>query len=263
MATFLVFHLYGPLASWGEIAVGEVRPSATRPTRSALLGLLAAALGLRRTEEEAQANLAAGLRFAVRVDRGGVPIADYHTAQVKAPRRGFAPATRAEQLSARRDDLETILSRREYRCDAAYTVAAWRVGETAPPLEALCAALGHPFFPLYLGRKSCPLAWPLGAKTVEAESLGALLQSTPPPLELGDGRSEPLRWLHAGPDLGLFWEGEPPGGGLTAGTLEARRDDPVSVGRREFRVRRERSAPWPLSRGKEDADVSLSTDPDS
>ena len=41
MSELLVFRLFGPLASWGEIAVGQVRPSAVRPTRSALLGLLA------------------------------------------------------------------------------------------------------------------------------------------------------------------------------------------------------------------------------
>jgi len=262
MASFLVFHLYGPMAAWGEIAVGEVRPSERRPTRSALLGLLAAALGLRRSEEEAQGELARGLRFAVRVDRAGVPISDYHTAQVQAPRRGFAPATRAEQLAARRDDLETILSRREYRCDAAYTVAAWRAEESGPTLDALAAALQRPVFPLYLGRKSCPLAWPLGAQVLEAANLPDLLGHFGPPLELGDSRAEPLWRLKDGPNFGLFWEGDPPGGGLEPLQVEARRDDPVSVGRREFRVRRERFAPWPLpTPAKENSDVPLPVDP--
>ena len=52
MKEYLVFQLYAPLASWGEEASGEIRHSATVPTRSALLGLLAAALGIRRDEEE-------------------------------------------------------------------------------------------------------------------------------------------------------------------------------------------------------------------
>src|SRR6185295_12377864 len=66
MPSFLVFRLYGPLASWGEVAVGEVRPSNLHPTRSALLGLLGAALGLRRSDEAALADLARTVRFAVR-----------------------------------------------------------------------------------------------------------------------------------------------------------------------------------------------------
>ena len=50
----LLFRLYGPLASWGEIAVGESRHTAVYPSKSALLGLLAASLGIRRDEEERQ-----------------------------------------------------------------------------------------------------------------------------------------------------------------------------------------------------------------
>ncbi|MEX2322042.1 MAG: CRISPR-associated protein Cas5, partial [Saccharospirillum sp.] len=37
---FLVFRLYGPLASWGNTAVGGVRPTLAMPTRSAILGML-------------------------------------------------------------------------------------------------------------------------------------------------------------------------------------------------------------------------------
>ena len=46
MTDYLLLRLYGPLASWGEIAVGESRHSAVQPSRSALLGLLGAALGI-------------------------------------------------------------------------------------------------------------------------------------------------------------------------------------------------------------------------
>jgi len=74
---YLVFQLYGPLASWGDIAVGETRPSALTPSRSAILGLLAAALGLKRPDtakseperedwEQAHAALAQGYGLASR-----------------------------------------------------------------------------------------------------------------------------------------------------------------------------------------------------
>ncbi len=60
MRDFLVFRLYGPLASWGDIAVGEQRPTTPHPSKSAVLGLIAAALGVRRDEEERQQALAEG-----------------------------------------------------------------------------------------------------------------------------------------------------------------------------------------------------------
>ena len=53
MNAYLVFRLYGPLASWGMPAVGGDRPTAAQPTRSALLGLLAAGLGIKRDKEYA------------------------------------------------------------------------------------------------------------------------------------------------------------------------------------------------------------------
>src|SRR6266699_2816470 len=79
---YLVFRLYGPMCSWGDIAVGEVRPSTMHPSKSAILGLVAAALGLKRpdtvrdenertTLEVAHSTLAHGYGFAVRVDAPG------------------------------------------------------------------------------------------------------------------------------------------------------------------------------------------------
>ena len=53
MADFLVFQLYGALASWGDIAVGEYRPSQGHPSKSAITGLLAAALGIEREDDAA------------------------------------------------------------------------------------------------------------------------------------------------------------------------------------------------------------------
>ncbi len=52
MSQYLVFQLHGPMASWGVDAPGEVRHSHELPSRSALLGLLLAALGIRREEEQ-------------------------------------------------------------------------------------------------------------------------------------------------------------------------------------------------------------------
>ena len=171
MRRFLVFRLFGPLAAWGEIAVGEIRPSALQPTRSALLGLLAAALGLERGDEPKHAALARAVRFGVQVESAGVPISDYHTAQVLPARRGRILATRADQVRGDRHELGTTLSRREYRSDASYRVAVWQAEpEPGLDLDRLAEALVHPTFTLYLGRKSCPPALPLGPRVIEASS---------------------------------------------------------------------------------------------
>jgi CRISPR system Cascade subunit CasD len=169
MPSFLLFTLAAPMASFGGVAVGERRDSWERPSVSALLGLLAAALGVDRSDDATHTALALSYRFAVRVEQPGDPFADYHTAQVAPQRKGRRFATRASELAV--DDLETILSRREYRSDVLSTVAV-AAAETPPyTLEVLSNALSRPSFTLYLGRKSCPLALPLTPRIVQAENI--------------------------------------------------------------------------------------------
>ena len=175
MRDYLLFRLYGPMASWGDIAVGEVRPSYTHPSKSAVLGMVAAALRIDRDQEEKHRQLAAAYGFAVQVDSMGVPLVDYHTAQVPPSgsgrnRRAFA--TRREELrTLPREALNTILSRRDYRMDALATVALWV--RAAPPysFEEIRSALERPGYVLYLGRKSCPLALPVEERAVLAPDL--------------------------------------------------------------------------------------------
>ena len=263
MPRFLVFRLYGPLASWGEVAIGELRSSAVHPTRSALLGLLAAARGLRRDAEAEQAELARTLRFAVRVESAGVPLSDYHTAQVMAPRRGQVYPTRKSQLRGAggsrggRDDLETILSRRDYRCDALYTIAAWHEGDDpVNDLDRLAAALRRPVFPLYLGRKSCPPGLPLCPRVLAAPSAAAAFETADLPLPF----PLPIEQMrgHGRAHLGIYWEGSPEIVGLEATESTLRRDDPGSRRRRDYRTRRELFTPEISPHGpdgKEDDDV--------
>jgi CRISPR system Cascade subunit CasD len=245
---YLLFRLWGPLASWGEVAVGEVRGSAIVPARSALLGLLAGALGLDRADEDAQAELARTLRFAVIVEASGVPLTDYHTAQLAPPRRGRTDRTRADELGGPRHTLRTILSRREYRCDALYRVAAW---QEEPPDEAsrwslqdLEQALERPTFVPYLGRKACPLGLPLGSLRVSADSLPDALGVADPPHVASFLRSLRLRRrLKAGTPR-LYWEGDPEMGGIEPEARTLRRDDPRSRTRWTFRTREELAVAW-------------------
>lgn len=171
----LVFQLHAPLSSWGEVAVGEYRPSAEYPSQSALHGLLGAALGIGRADDAAQAALRTGYRLAVGVLSQGRLLRDYHTAQVpgRADLKKRPHATRRDELSLPKTDLNTILSSRDYRQDAAALVAVQRMMNAPYSLAQLAGALKMPKFVMYLGRKSCPLAAPLHPCVLDAETICA------------------------------------------------------------------------------------------
>ncbi|ARU04405.1 type I-E CRISPR-associated protein Cas5/CasD [Comamonas serinivorans] len=172
---FLVFQLQAPLAAWGEPAVGEARGTAATPSHSAIVGLLGAALGVDRTDEAGHAALRDGYGVAVALLRSGSLLRDYHTAQVpgRAALKGRPQFTRRQEMAVPKQDLNTILSTRDYRQNAACLVALQAMVPTAMPLEALASALRAPRFVLYLGRRACPPAAPLWPQVVEAASAHA------------------------------------------------------------------------------------------
>src|SRR5207248_2871156 len=120
------------------------------------------------------------------VDAPGVPLVDYHTTQVPSTgtgrnRRQFA--TRRDELTAvPRPELNTILSRRDYRVDALYTIVLWARSVAPHLLAELAARLHQPTFALYLGRKSCPLALPLAAQVVTADNIRHAMANAQLPL---------------------------------------------------------------------------------
>ena len=177
---FLLFTYYAPMGAMGEIAPGERRMAFSRPARSAVLGLVGAALGLRR-DDPAHADLERGLGYAVRTDCPGRPFTDYHTAQTPQQRRGRAFDTRRDELAA--DTLNTILSVREWRTDALYTIALWERARAAIGLDAIAVVLAHPRFVLYGGRKAGPLGLPLAPRFVEVDGLLAAFAADPMPAE--------------------------------------------------------------------------------
>lgn len=229
MRDYLIFRLYGPLAAWGDIAVGEYRPSFAHPSKSAIIGLLAAALGIRRDEEDRQKKLAEACSFAVRVDAMGTLLRDYHTTQVPSTRKGITHYTRRSELAG--DDLNTILSSRDYRCDAAYTVAVAIREGSAYTAQKLADALLKPVFTLYLGRKSCPLALPLQPKVIIKETLKDALAG----VTFEDGE---LAGMLNHSHVLLYWEDEQDSG-FKHDQVITRRDTPLSRTRWQFGERRE------------------------
>ncbi|MDT0433313.1 MULTISPECIES: type I-E CRISPR-associated protein Cas5/CasD [Streptomyces] len=135
--TVLLLRLAGPLQSWGSAGRFVRRTTENAPTKSGVLGLLAAAEG--RPRHSDLSDLAA-LRFGVRIDQPGARIRDFQT--------------------ARHADTGTAkpLSERYYLCDAVFLAGV--EGEVTL-LRRLHQAVGAPRFLPYLGRRSCPPARPL------------------------------------------------------------------------------------------------------
>jgi len=132
--TSLLLRLGAPLQSWGTSSRFVRRNTDRAPSKSGVIGLLAAAQGRRRTDPLEDLL---DLRIGVRVEQPGTLERDFQTART-------------------RDGSTSMpLSYRFYLADAVFLVAIH--GETTL-LEGFQEALLHPVFPLYLGRRSCPPA---------------------------------------------------------------------------------------------------------
>lgn len=163
MAEFVIFTLAAPMGAFADLAGHERRHSGTWPARSAVLGLVGAALGIRRDESRRQQSLSRW-RTAVSVLSWGVAYRDFHTVQTVPTARIKRPATRWEALKALEYKDNPLITWRDYRSDCAFGVALWG-GEGT---EEVRNALICPRFTLYLGRKSCPLSAPAAPKVVQA-----------------------------------------------------------------------------------------------
>jgi len=137
----LLLRLCAPMQAWGIQSRFSVRDTAREPSKSGVIGLLAAALGRPR---DAQIDDLAALRMGVRVDREGTLLRDYHTAQ--------------EVYRAKGGTKPTELSTRDYLGDACFLVGL--EGER-PLLTTLHTALRNPVWALFLGRRAFPPGEPI------------------------------------------------------------------------------------------------------
>jgi len=156
-ANTLFLRLEGPLQAWGDQeSKFVVRRTAEAPTKSGVIGMLCAALGVPRSEAAAQwlPKLSA-LRMGVRIDAPGVRWWDYHTV-------GAGMAMRIAEGEGKTKP-GAMLTRREYLCDASFLVALQ--GELLL-IDELNRALQDPRWTLYLGRKCCPPSRPLSEHPV-------------------------------------------------------------------------------------------------
>ncbi|ROR96935.1 CRISPR system Cascade subunit CasD [Salana multivorans] len=148
--TTLLLQLAGPLQSWGTGSRFAYRSTGPAPSKSAVIGLLAAALGKRRSEPIEDLL---ELRFGVRCDQPGRVVRDFQTAR------------------ALDESYSLPLTYRFYLSDAVFVVGVEGRREL---IEALAEALRRPAFPLFLGRRSCPPARPLVLGTTDQQLVPAL-----------------------------------------------------------------------------------------
>ncbi len=169
MTDFLVFTLVAPMGSFGDLAGHERRGTHRWPSRSAVLGLLGAAFGIRRDDCKGQKALGVW-KTAVSRLQVGEAWQDFHTVQTVPSARIKQPATRRDALAALKRSDNGLITKRAYRSDCAFGVALW-----GGKLEGAKQALERPAFTPYLGRKSCPLSAPMAPRIVSADTVAKAL----------------------------------------------------------------------------------------
>ncbi|MDI6772664.1 MAG: type I-E CRISPR-associated protein Cas5/CasD [bacterium] len=167
----LLLRLAGPMQSWGTRSRFDERDTDLEPSKSGVLGLLSAAMGIDRCDWGNLEPLTR-LRMGVRVDRPGVLRYEYHTAQEVDP---------DDPSKVRRTDV----SRRYYLADAIFLVGL--EGEHRELLKRAHAALRNPYWSLCLGRKAFAPGQPVFLEPgVLDQDLEGALRSYP---YLGSGRA--------------------------------------------------------------------------
>ncbi len=216
----LLLRLVGPMQSWGTTSRFDERDTGKEPSKSGVVGLLAAAMGIDRANWKDLEPLTK-LSMGVRHDRSGSLKRDYQTA-------GCAASDTIIKADGTQSKAGGVVSQRFYLADAAFLVGL--ECEDRSILERAYTALRNPFWSLALGRKSYVPSEPIW---IEDGFMGTPL------------REVLIKW----PWIGTLrkWETEPPARFLIAlesddesGTL--RMDQPLSsFAERKFGARFVRS----------------------
>lgn len=157
----LALRIDAPMQSWGVRSRFVKRDTATEPSKSGIVGLLASARGDERHADTAIEELA-GLKMGVRVDREGLLERDFHTTQ--------------EVPNTSGTNHRTVVSDRYYLADALFLVLLEGPGVLLREVEE---AVRRPHWPLFFGRKAFVPAAPLVEARTERERWGTGLFEQP------------------------------------------------------------------------------------
>ncbi|WP_288889444.1 type I-E CRISPR-associated protein Cas5/CasD [uncultured Megasphaera sp.] len=133
----ILLKLAGPLQSWGTNSHFEYRRTDNYPSKSAIIGMILAAMGIRRGVDE---NLIIELNkfdFALRIDQEGDILEDYHIVQNRLKEASF------------------YVTKRYYLEDAVFLAALG--SENGAVIAEIEHALKYPHFQPFMGRRSCPV----------------------------------------------------------------------------------------------------------
>ncbi|WP_351230165.1 type I-E CRISPR-associated protein Cas5/CasD [Streptomyces sp. NPDC002133] len=161
-----MLRLAGPLQSWGDRSAFNRRETRPEPTKSGIVGLLAAAEGRWRTTP---IDDLAGLALGIRIDRPGSLLRDYHTVSDHRGTPLLSAAVNAKGIQKPTSPAKhTHVTQRFYLQDAVFLAA---VAGPQELITTLHHALRHPAYPLALGRRSCVPTQPLvlGLRTTPLE----------------------------------------------------------------------------------------------
>jgi CRISPR system Cascade subunit CasD len=210
MSDTLAFLIDAPLQSWGAASKFQRRETESWPTKSSLVGVLAAALGIDKhaPDESEKITPLAGLCFSVFRWHKPAPVTrltDFHTIG-----GGYDKTNPAERLHIPRkagdgSPFGTVITRRTYLTDARF-IALFQ-GDRAT-LEHAAAALLDPVWGVWFGRKTCIPAEPLSPVVAASprEAFAALLQ------KLGNEPAElpALEGMTESPGDGRFYQADQP-----------------------------------------------------
>lgn len=173
-AAVLLMRLAAPIQSWGQASAFNRRDTADRPTKSGIIGLLAAAQGRARTTPIDDLG---ELELGVRVDQPGTLLRDYHTV---SDYRGLPlPSASLNAKGTQKPTgpvKHTHITQRFYLQDAVFLAA---IAGPSELIATLRHALTHPAFPLALGRRSCVPTQPLLLADDTQPTVTAALRATP------------------------------------------------------------------------------------
>lgn len=207
----LLLRFDAPLLSFGGVAVDENRVTREFPAASMITGLLANALGWDHGDFDRLQRLQDRSRYAVRRDRQGQALVDFHTVDLSQDfmQEGWTTRGKPEGRGGASAG-GTHIRKRHFWADALFTVALTLepAGEE-PTVADLEEALRYPARPLFLGRKCCVPSQPILLRRQRAASPAAALLAEPAGWR---SRAERRRQENAPADATLWWTGEDPPG---------------------------------------------------
>ena len=136
--------LIGPMQSWGTISRFHHRDTCKEPSKSGVIGLLAAAMGIDRENWDDLKPLAS-LSMAVRHDRSGLLKCDFQTI-------ACAQNDKIIKACGKTEFKNGVVSKRDYLADASFLIGL--ESENNYLLNCIQMALQNPVWPIFLGRKS-------------------------------------------------------------------------------------------------------------